>query len=428
MSTAAIVAGTTAVAGLGGAAISANAAGNAASTQANAADQAAQLQYNASQNALGFQEQEYNQSQANLQPWLSAGANGLTNLQYLMGIGGQPQGTQMSNPYGTAGSTTAAPISGQPTGSPQMPNRPNSQMQTAAGSAAPAGSVGSLMGGNPASYSPSSVNMTAPTASVPMGAGAAGSASNVGGFTPGNFGARPTAYSSGGQTLGSMMGASNGLPAAPAGTVPTGTVNPSLGGYGSLMQSYPGGPFVAPTATQALQSPGEQAQLQLGEQALQQSAAAGGNLLTGGTAEALDQFGQNVASTNYQNTYNNAFNTYSTGYNQWQQQQANEYNRLASIAGIGQTTAQQLGTLGQNASNNVSSNLLSTGQSIAQQTNNAAAANASGIVGAANAYGTGLSSVASGTTNGLLLNQLMNNSQGQQDANTAASLGTAVNP
>jgi len=104
------------------------------------------------------------------------------------------------------------------------------------------------------------------------------------------------------------------VPAAAAGTVPTGTVDPSLGGYGSLMGSYPGGSFVAPTAAQALQSPGEQAQMTLGEQAMQQSAAAQGNLLTGGTAEALDQFGQNVASTNYQNTYNNSFNTYSAGY------------------------------------------------------------------------------------------------------------------
>jgi hypothetical protein len=193
------------------------------------------------------------------------------------------------------------------------------------------------------------------------------------------------------------------------------------------MGSYPGGSFVAPTAAQALQSPGEQAQMTLGEQAMQQSAAAQGNLLTGGTAEALDQFGQNVASTNYQNTYNNAYNTYSAGYNQWQQQQNNEYNRLASLSGIGQTTAQQLGTLGQNASNSVSSNLLNTASQIGQQTNNAAAANASGIVGSANAYGAGIGSVASGTTNGLLLQQLMSGTQQPYNTASNTALGVAQN-
>jgi hypothetical protein len=422
MSTAAIVAGTTAIAGLGGAAISANAAGNAASTQANAADNAAQLQYQESQNALGFQEQEYNQSQANEQPWLSAGANGLSNLQYLLGVGGAPSGTQMSNP---GGSTTASPIPGQPTGGPQLPSRPTSMMQTPAGSAGPAGATTSLQG---LMSSAAPATGTGPTASVPMGNANAQSTLPSMGPSPSPIISQPTNGETGNlQSLGSMTGA-NGLPAAPAGTVPQGTVNSSLGGYGSLMAAYPGGTFQAPTAAQALQSPGEQAQLQLGEQALQQSAAAQGNLLTGGTAQALDAYGQNLASTNYQNTYNNALNTYSTNYNTYQQQQTNEYNRLASLAGIGQTAASTLGTLGQSASNNVSQNLLSTGQSIGQQYNNAGAANASGIVGAANAYGGAVSGTGSSISNLLLLNQLQGSSQGAQDANTANSLGLAVNP
>jgi hypothetical protein len=146
--------------------------------------------------------------------------------------------------------------------------------------------------------------------------------------------------------------------------------------------------------------------MQLGEQALQQSAAAQGNLLTGGTAQALDAYGQNLASTNYQNTYNNAYNTYATNYNQYEQQQTNEYNRLASLAGMGQTAAQNLGTLGQSASNNVTSNLLGTGQQIGQDYQNAAAANASGVVGSANAWSSGFGGGTSGINNILLLNQL----------------------
>lgn len=178
------------------------------------------------------------------------------------------------------------------------------------------------------------------------------------------------------------------------------------GGWGSLLAAYPGGQFVAPTAQQALNSPGEQAQLQLGEQALQQSAAAGGNLLTGGTAEALNSYAQNLASTNYQNVYNQSFNTYASNYNQFENQQANEYNRLASLAGVGQTAASQLGTLGQSASNNVSSNLLGTGAQIGQDYQNAAAANASGIVGSANAWSGALGGSANSLSQLALLQEL----------------------
>jgi NAD-dependent DNA ligase len=155
---------------------------------------------------------------------------------------------------------------------------------------------------------------------------------------------------------------------------------------------------------------------------LQQSAAAQGNLLTGGTAQALDAYGQNLASTNYQNTYNTAYNTYATNYNQYEQQQTNEYNRLASIAGMGQTTAQNLGTLGQSASNNVTSNLLGTGQQIGQDYQNAAAANASGVVGSANAWSGALGSSTSGISNLLLLNQLQGAGQGASDLSQVNNL------
>lgn len=186
----------------------------------------------------------------------------------------------------------------------------------------------------------------------------------------------------------------------------TSTPNASLGGFGSLNAAYPGGQFVAPTAQEALNSPGEQAQLQLGTQALQQSAAAKGNLLTGGTAEALNGYAQNLASTGYQNAYNNAYNTYSSNYNQYENGQANTYNRLASLAGMGQTTASQLGTLGANEASSVSNNLTSTAAQMGQDTQNAAAANASGVVGSANAWNGALGNASSSASNLALLQQL----------------------
>jgi len=217
-------------------------------------------------------------------------------------------------------------------------------------------------------------------------------------------------------SLGTMMGQGTGqgtgLGQIPGGpqlpTGPQGTPSTNLGTYGSLMSPFPGGQFTAPTADQANQSPAEQAELKLSQQALQQSAAAQGNLLTGGTAEAINQNAENIAATNYQNVYNNALNTYGTNYNTWQQQQQNLYNRLAALSGVGQTTAGQLGQLGQSASNNVSNNLLTTGQLMGQSLQNAGAANASGIVGSANAWGGGLGGATGSLTNTLLLSQLMN--------------------
>lgn len=184
------------------------------------------------------------------------------------------------------------------------------------------------------------------------------------------------------------------------------TPNTSLGGFGSLLSAYPGGTFSAPTLAQAEQMPGYQFQLQQGNQLLQQSAAARGNLLTGGTAEALDAFGQGLAQSNYQNLYNQALQAYTTNYNTWNTNQTNEYNRLAALAGMGQTTATMLGNLGQQASNNVTNNDLSTGQIVGQDYQNAGAANASGIVGSANAWGGAVNGIGSNLSNLALLSQL----------------------
>ena len=145
--------------------------------------------------------------------------------------------------------------------------------------------------------------------------------------------------------------------------------------------------FQAPTIQQAEQEPGYQFALQQGTNALTNSAAASGNLLTGNTGEALQQYGQNLGEENYQNVYNRAMQQYQLGYNQYQQNQANLFNRYASLAGLGQTSAGQLGSEGQAAAGNVANISLTGGAQIGQQLNNAAAAQASGYVGAANSIG-----------------------------------------
>lgn len=145
--------------------------------------------------------------------------------------------------------------------------------------------------------------------------------------------------------------------------------------------------FQAPTADQARQTPGYQFALQQGEGAIENSAAAKGGLLSGNTLNAEQQYGQGLADSNYQQVYNNALGRYQQQYNIFQNNQANQFNRLSTLAGGGQTAANNLGAQGQAAANTVANINLNSGQQIGNSLNNAAAATASGYVGAGNAAG-----------------------------------------
>lgn len=149
--------------------------------------------------------------------------------------------------------------------------------------------------------------------------------------------------------------------------------------------NYPG--FTAPTEAQAQQTPGYQFTRNQGNLAIQNSAAARGGLLSGNTAEALDQFNTGLADTTYNDVYNRALQTYQTQYQQFLNSQNSQYNRYATLAGLGQTAAGQAGQAGQAAASNIGNIALTSGAQQGQQINNAAAAQASGYIGAANAFG-----------------------------------------
>jgi hypothetical protein len=102
----------------------------------------------------------------------------------------------------------------------------------------------------------------------------------------------------------------------------------------------------------------------LGEQSTARLANVGGGALSGNTMRALNEFGQNLASTEY----GNAFNRFQT-------ERGNIYNTLANIAGMGQQSVNTGVQAGQNLAAQQTG--LITGQ---------AAAQAAGGVGAANAY------------------------------------------
>lgn len=145
---------------------------------------------------------------------------------------------------------------------------------------------------------------------------------------------------------------------------PYADVNKGLGGYGSLSKSFGAGDFSA--------DPGYAFRMAEGQKALERSQSAKGGLLSGAAVKAATRFNQDTASDEYGNAYNR-FNT----------NQTNLYNRLAGVAGSAQTSANQLGTLGQNTANQIGDNITSAG-----------AANAAGTIGQANSWATGLNNIA----------------------------------
>lgn len=153
------------------------------------------------------------------------------------------------------------------------------------------------------------------------------------------------------------------------------------------------GTFSAPTGAQAAATPGYQFIAGAGSGAIQNSAAASGNLLSTGTMKTLDQFNQGLASTTYSDTYNRAFNEYLQQYNQFQNNQTNEFNRLASVSGLGQNTATTLGNQGQAAASNIANINMTGGAQQGANLNLAGGANASGYAGIANALGGGFSNI-----------------------------------
>lgn len=159
---------------------------------------------------------------------------------------------------------------------------------------------------------------------------------------------------------------------------------------GSGLLSPYGEKFSAPTLAQAENDPGYQFQLQQGQQAIQNSAAARGQLLDPNTQRALLDFGQNSARTDYGNVYNRALQTYGTNYDVWHQGQQDQYGRLLGLTNVGAHSADSLGQEGQAAANNMSGILLGSAQHQGQDMMAAGTAMASGYAGAANGINNGI--------------------------------------
>jgi hypothetical protein len=125
--------------------------------------------------------------------------------------------------------------------------------------------------------------------------------------------------------------------------------------------------------------PGYAFRLSEGQKALERSAAARGGLLSGNMLKATQRYGQDMGSQEYQNAFN-----------RYQIERSARLNPLQTLAGVGQTSASQLGTAGQQYATGA-------GEAIGA----GAQARASGYMGTAGALGGGL-------------NQYLNYQQGLQ--------------
>ncbi|MGP5174391.1 hypothetical protein [Psychrobacter immobilis] len=163
---------------------------------------------------------------------------------------------------------------------------------------------------------------------------------------------------------------------------------------GRIESAYQGGQLTGGLDPNNFQAdPSYQFRKQQGMDGLQSSAAAGGSLLSGAALKSLNEYNSNLASQEYGNAWQrdqtekqNLMNTLSGNRSQDYQLFSNEdtrqYNQLANMAGVGQTTANSLGTFGaQNAQNQGNAAI------------NGANAQANGLIGSTNAKLGGMSNL-----------------------------------
>lgn len=154
------------------------------------------------------------------------------------------------------------------------------------------------------------------------------------------------------------------------------------------------------------QDPGYAFRMSEGMRALERSAAARGGLLSGNMLKGAQRFGQDLGSQEYQNAFN-----------RYQAERQAKLNPLQSLAGVGQTTSQQLGQAGMLAA-----------QNIGQTQMGGAAARASGYVGQANALSGALGGAANTYLQSQMLNRLLPAGGGLPGYNYMYSNPQAVGP
>lgn len=129
--------------------------------------------------------------------------------------------------------------------------------------------------------------------------------------------------------------------------------------------------------------PGTAFRMSEGLKALDRSAAARGGLLSGAALKGIEQYGQGLASQEYQN----AFNRYTTGFNANTGERNQLFNRISGVAGTGQTATNQIGVQGATMAGNIGNTLMSNAANTGNAAMAGAAARNSAFSGAGNTLG-----------------------------------------
>lgn len=176
--------------------------------------------------------------------------------------------------------------------------------------------------------------------------------------------------------------------------------------------------------------PGYAFRLSEGMKALDRTAASRGGLLSGATLKGAQQYGQGLASQEYQNAFNRyqanraqQAQEYGNAFNRFQTERTNTLAPLQSLAGVGQSATQQAQQAAQNYATGATNTYgtLGAGQTsalgafgAAQGSNIIGAGNAraSGYVGGANALSGGVGQALNFYQNQNLVNQLAANRGG----------------
>jgi len=192
--------------------------------------------------------------------------------------------------------------------------------------------------------------------------------------------------------------------------------------------------------------PGYAFRLSEGMKALDRTAASRGGLLSGATLKGAQQYGQGLASQEYQNAFNRyqanraqQAQEYGNAFNRFQTERTNTLAPLQSLAGVGQSATQQAQQAAQNYATGGAGTLgtLGAGQTGALGAYGAAAgsniigagnARASGYVGGANALSGGIGQGLNFYQNQNLVNQLRYNNLANQYGPSNVYGGGANNP
>lgn len=162
--------------------------------------------------------------------------------------------------------------------------------------------------------------------------------------------------------------------------------------------------------------PGYAFRLSEGMKALDRTAASRGGLLSGATLKGAQRYGSDLASQEYQNAFNRyqanraqQAQEYGNAFNRFQTERTNTLAPLQSLAGVGQSAAQQAQQASQNYATGATNTLGNYGNAAASNIIGAGNARASGYVGGANALSSGLGQGLNFYQNQNLINQLTAN-------------------